>query len=285
MFAKILILTLSLYVTTISARTQSFAILSDAGQFNENIDYLKDSLLKFGEKRLIMAGDHVYEHGKPHQEIWGSWHNDFDFYAVALGNHHQGYDKLESFFGLPGEYYAVASEGHRFIVLNSDNKQNVEEQTRFLEMELESADEPFVFVLYHHPFASISSLHHWKERENFHRQTLPILQKYKDKIFAMFFGHDHIASAMTIDGIPVFLAASTFQSRQSTYHDYLDQDRGIHVKTHWNYLTGRYWLRMQLEFELERARFDYIRVGKDEIDCTIFLKQDKKMDVQKNCWQ
>ena len=232
-----------------------------------------------------MAGDHVYEHGKPHREIWGSWLDDFNFFAVALGNHHQGYDKLKSFFGMPGEYYSKAGEGYRMIVLNSDNKKNVDQQAQFLEQELELATEPFLFIMYHHPFASISSFHSWKEREYFHQKTLPILQKYREKIFAMFFGHDHISSAMEMDGIPVFLAASTFQSRESTYHDYVEQDRGIRVKTRWNYMTGRYWVRMVLDFESEQARFDYIRVDRNEVDCTINLGTDHRMVVEENCWR
>ena len=277
---------ISFTFNSVFADQRSFAVFSDVGQFGTNykLDELKDSLYHFEENRIVMSGDLVYERGESHWEVWGDWMEDFNFYAVAIGNHNQGYDKLSEVFGLPGEYYAINGEFYKFIVLNSDNEENAVVQANFLEEELENSEKLFNIVVYHHPFATISDYHEWEERWDFHQATVPIILKHRNKISAMIFGHDHVASVLEIGTIPVFISAAGVDNRRARYYDYYDEERDIQVKTHWNYRDGRYWLRMNLDSESREMNFDYIKIKDNSIDCSVKVDSNNSVKIQDNCW-
>ena len=129
-----------LFLTLIIFNSATFAnpygVIGDAGVKNYYSQLTKSSLLKSGIKSLILPGDNLYITTNEYEDVWGSWLEDgFDF-LVAIGNHHRSYEEEIRYFKMPGEFY-VKDEGRaRFIILNSDNEDNVSEQMEFLEKNL-----------------------------------------------------------------------------------------------------------------------------------------------------
>jgi hypothetical protein len=169
------------------------SLLGDAGRWNASTKKLKESMERVGVRSLVMPGDNLYS--GTYDSAWGPWFKSgFDFPVVAIGNHNDGYQKEIQFFSMPSEIYAKTLDGFlKFIVLNSDNKKNVDTQMDFLNKELAGATEPFVFVVYHHPTYTLTKDHTWPERREFQDAIRPVLSKYRQKITAVVLGHDHIA--------------------------------------------------------------------------------------------
>lgn len=267
---------------------QTFAVFSDVGQFQPHLGYLMSSLKRSNIKDIVMAGDNVYEHGLGHQIVWNTWRENFNFFGVAIGNHHQGYQQAINFFKLPGEYYTRIRKDIRIIVLNSDNMNNVDQQAVFLEHVLKNAVEKFVFVTFHHSPVTISRKHDWKEREQFANKILPILLRYKQKITAVFVGHDHQSSLYQVNGLLFILAASAYQNRESYYSNYVDNDRGINVKTLWNYLSGRMWLKVTTNSKNGSVLFSFIEIDKKIVECSFSLppgQHPRKVIINQDCWE
>jgi len=262
----------------------TFGVFGDVGQFGPRFDHMKSSLLKSKIKNLIVTGDNIPDFSYSHEEVWKGWKEQFNFFAVAIGNHHQGYAKEVSYFSLPGEYYAKKMGQVKVIVLNSDNEKTVDQQADFLEKELDQASEKFLFINFHHPFVDFPNVHGWKERYYFHMRIDPILLAYKDKITSVFHGHAHLASVYSVEAIPVFVASSGFEMKQTQIYSYYDTERNFQLSPHWMYNGGRYWLRVDANASDGTVWFNYVNTDLDKVTCSLVLNE-KRLTPQENCFR
>ena len=160
MFKSILILFVFLtqvaFATTINNDYFRMAVMGDAGLTGPDLDNLRSSIASEKINSLILPGDNLY-FGR-YNWTWDQWKQQgFNFDVVAIGNHHGGYDKEISYFKMPGEYFAVVKNKARFLVLNSDNQDNVDQQISWLRNELANATEKLIFLVFHHHHISRST--------------------------------------------------------------------------------------------------------------------------------
>ena len=259
----------------------SFAVIGDAGHPSVHTNVIKESIKSSGVKNLILPGDNIYDLSLSYDDVWGSW-NEFNFSVVALGNHHQSYEEEIEYFKIPNEYFSKVFKGIKFIVLNSDNKLNVDEQVSFLEKELKfsSGDQP-LFVVFHHPPATVSYRHSWQEREEFQNAIRPILLRYRHKIDAILVGHDHQASMFTYGNIPVIVSGAIFEYFPSRYVDQVID--GVTAQSIWRFESGYYWTRLDVDKKNNWTWVNFINGYEDKVVCSIKLTKNKEVIVRPNC--
>ena len=183
---------------------------------------------------IILPGDNIYDTSLQYTDVWGPWLSEnLKPFVVGLGNHHRSIEEEIDFFNMPGKYYSVVEQSIRFIVLDSETLTDLDEQANFLEQELETSKETFNVIVYHHPSATVSYRHGWKEREAFHLKVKPIFDKYEEKINLIINGHDHIASLFTFGEIPVVVSGAVFETRPAPAFNYTREFDGLKVKTIW----------------------------------------------------
>ena len=210
------LLCLAIALTTLPtvASEQTFGIIGDAGRATANAKSVRESLARAGVLELILPGDNLYS--GTYQSVWQSWRNlNFQFPVVAIGNHNDGYPSEMSYFGMPAEYYSKVIDGVHFLVLNSDNNQSGRTQAAWLDGQLENATENLIFLVYHHPSYKISSVHTWTEKKEFQLAIRPIIWKHRHKLTALIVGHDHLASVLHFNDLPVILSGAVQEDRQS----------------------------------------------------------------------
>jgi len=283
-FARpVLTLALLAWIAAFPARaseTPPFAVIGDAGKWNDYAKSVRDSIRDEGIRHLILPGDNLYEKKDTYAGVWDHWsQHDLMFSVVAIGNHHLSYAAETRFFGMPGEYYSRDIGRARFVVLNSDNVATAGEQARWLADELA---EPWVgerFVVFHHPPVTVSDKHPWTEREAFHRAVLPVILSRRDAITALLVGHDHIASLHTVDGIPVIVSGAVMEMRDGERSDY-DRDDGISVRTLWMYRRDPHWVRMDVvEGEVS---FEFIRATRNSVECRASIR-GRELSLDSRC--
>lgn len=259
----------------------NFALMSDAGEWNDEVIETQKSLLRKNSKRLIMAGDNLYEDS--YEEIWDSWKEQgFTFDVVAIGNHGDSYEEEVRYFKMPNEYYSkVYDNSVRFIVLNSDNEDNVSEQMDFLDKELAKAEEPFLFLVYHHPTYTLSRKHDWEERREFQLELRKRIFDYRQKITALIVGHDHLALAAHFNDLPVIMSGAGKNQRKDRPVN--NKQDGVQVQTGWFFDGSPYWAELIIDQEKGQAKVDFIRSEDDQIGCSLTLKTGKAAVLGKNC--
>ena len=269
-----------------SAKSMSYGIVGDMGRWNTNSKMIQDSMLRLKTNHLVMPGDNLYKLREGYRAVWAPWLDaGFVFSVVALGNHTLGYKEEVDFFKMPGEYYSKVDNENdiRFIVLNSDNRQNVESQMTFLKNELVSSPNKFNFIVYHHPSFTVSNVHKWSEKEQFQRAIRGIVKQHTGKIAGLIWGHDHIAATYDFEGVPVFLSGSAQDPRLG---DIGPQDTmGYKFERKWLAPQGLpYWLKMESTGSFKKSFiFKFIRAEDDQVMCTMKLTHNSSLEYRPDC--
>ncbi len=260
------------------ADAHSFAIIGDAGLWNSHTRGVRDSISKNGITDLILPGDNLYI--GTYELAWRPW-TEFRFPVVAIGNHHGGYDAEVKYFKMPGEYYVQdIGTDLRFLVLNSDNTSTASEQATWLDINLENSQAKFNFLVFHHPPFSITKNHKWKEREKFHKNVLPIILKHKHKIDALIVGHDHIASLLTLDELPMIVSGATHEFLNASPVNHVDRD--VHVQTRWLFQPAAFWVRMDIDTEADDIQLNFVHAKTNQSQCSVGIKE-RKLQFSRNC--
>lgn len=285
----ILILTFLINVQFLSASAlkYEYAVMGDAGEWNNDTRSVFYSLLRKNVKTLVMPGDNLYSwpwSPKTYQEVWNPWRlENFDFFAVGIGNHHGGYDAEVAYFEMPAEYYSKTVNNFvQFIVLNSDNESNARQQAKFLEDTLAQTTTPYTFLVYHHPTYTVSPFHWAQEKIKFQKEIRPIIQKYRNKITALLVGHDHVSLVAHFNDLPVVLSGSTHEQRPHLPLNYT-QD-GITVTTNWHNAKSALWAYLAVDESSSEARIDFIKGTTDQYMCSLTIKTGQAAKFMSNCF-
>ncbi|MBF0361866.1 MAG: metallophosphoesterase [Oligoflexia bacterium] len=281
------------------SKVYTFGIIGDVGQYATDLTFLQSSLHESDIKNLIMVGDNapnIATSSATYPAIWNSWIDEFNFMAVAVGNHNQGYKREMDYFKMPGDFYSIVPENDLLIiVLNSDeeNKTRIEEQMKFIQDQLESANQKMILIAFHHPPADVGPKHTWKEKKSFFLKLVPILKKFKTKIDAILVGHEHVATFVDFDGIPLFVSPSVVGPREGKYYDKYYRELETKATNKWVY-TGkinRDWLKLEVNTDDDSMLFSYINIDKkNRSDCSIVItsnvnaqSDNKRYLLQDNC--
>ncbi len=242
-------------------------------------------MLRMNTKNLIMPGDNLYKKSDGYEKVWAPWiSEDFLFSYTAIGNHHLDYKYELAFFKMPGEYFASVDQENdiRFIVLNSDNEHNVEEQMTFLKTQLRTGKNKFNFIMYHHPSFTVSDRHEWQEKEEFQKAIRDIIKDNRSVISGLIWGHDHLAATFDFEGIPVFLSGSSQGPRLGVVQP---EKMGFEFERTWLATPGKpYWLRLEaVSGDSNSFIFKYIRAQDDHVMCTMKLVAPNSISYQPDC--
>lgn len=273
----------SLFAIPSEAKLYQYAIIGDAGMWNSESRIVRDSILKSGVSDLMLPGDNLYDLTLSYEDVWKNWwETGLRAPVVALGNHLRNYSEEIEYFRMPGEFYSQVQEDLRIIVLNSDNTKNVTEQMRFLESELKAATEPLLFIVSHHPPYTISRRHSWMEKREFQTQLRKLLSRYSEKITALIVGHDHIASLVTLDQVPMIVSGAVFEQIPTRPVDY--RENGVQVSTQWLFQTGPFWAKLDAETSTGEVWVNFIRADAHKTHCSARI-HPRPLFLKNNCKQ
>lgn len=276
---KLLILIFVFVSQLAFAAKSKMAIMGDAGLTGPELNRLQNSIYAEKVTSLILPGDNLYL-GR-YTWTWNQWKRlGFKFDVVAIGNHHGGYHKEINYFEMPGEYYSTVKNGARFLVLNSDNQNNVAEQITWLRKQLAEANEKLIFLVFHHPSFDVGAEHSWRDKEAFQLQMRQIFKDYKTKISALLLGHEHISSFLMFGSLPVILAGAgreVLKSRPVSY-----EDQGFQIKTLYLAPMTQHWAQLEISENASEAWVHHIRVSDQYRSCSAFLKGGE-ITLAKNC--
>ncbi|MBL7544983.1 MAG: hypothetical protein JNL11_14295 [Bdellovibrionaceae bacterium] len=247
---------------------ESFAIVGDAGMKNSTTQSLRQTLAANKMFNLIMPGDNLYIPTTTYASVWDIWKKEgFQFPIVAIGNHNSGYDKEVAYFQMPGEYYAKESKGALFIVLNSDNKINYNEQLAWMDLTLSKSQYPLNFIIYHHPTITVSGAHDWEERKGFQTGMRALIKKHAQKITSLIVGHDHSAGLYTINDTPMILSGASWESRKIKLP--VAKDPQVNAIGYWATVNGGFWwTKLDYNALTKEVYVHYIRFDKQQEVCT-----------------
>ena len=263
----------------ISVAQTSFAIMGDAGEASTELDGLKSSVTKAGIKNLIMPGDNLYS--GTYSQVWDSWKKGgFDFNVTAIGNHNSSYAAEVNYFNLPGEYFSVVKGGSRFIVLNSDNTGNIQDQFNFLNKEILAAKEKLIFLVYHHPTFTMTPKHKWTEKKSFQLKMRDFLKQNGQKISALILGHDHITTFAEFGTVPVILAGAGREVRPAKAVSFPED--GFQIETRYLAPETQHFVRMDINAASDEATLHVVRVSDNSTVCTANLRQNS-IKLSSNC--
>ena len=261
----------------------SFGVLSDAGKDNKNTRLVRESMMKTSVREMVMAGDNVYLPHESYSEPWGPWKvAGFVFEVVAIGNHNLGYEKEISYFQLPGEFYSKTYDNEvRFIVLNSDNQSSGLQQAEWLDQELRAANEPFVFLVYHHPTYTLTREHSWREKEAFQKAVRPVIWKNRERLTSLIVGHDHLAEMVHFNDLPVIVSGAAWEMRSDLQPD--NKQSGVSVVTEWTFDRTPHWARLDTDLQSGVATVHFIKAKGNKEVCTVRIVTGKKGVLAPNC--
>ncbi len=264
----------------------TFAIIGDAGHWNENTEQVRNSILRTPIRDLVLPGDNLYLTALGYERVWNPWSKaGFRYTVPAIGNHNGGYNEEMSFFNMPGEYFSVVrGSDTRFIVLNSDNKKNAKEQIVWADQELSEAQEKLIFLVYHHPSLTVSDDHDWEERKTFQVGVRALMKKHRQRITAILNGHDHLATLVHFDTLPVFVSGATHDTRSGERLN--ETQQGIRVKTAWLFNETPHWLRLDVAPNARsgpEAVFHFVRASDSHVACSMRIKTGYPAELASNC--
>ncbi len=241
------------------------AIIGDAGEKGSSLNSLKKSIQMEGVNSLILPGDNLYS--GTYESVWNDWKiSGLKFDVVAIGNHTDGYDKEVKYFAMPAEYYSTIKYGARFIVLNSDNLNGVDQQIKWLENELEMAQENLVFLVYHHPTFTLTTKHNWMETMAFQSKLRNVLKNKGSKISAVFLGHDHISSFVNFGNTAAVVAGAGREVRSAEPVSYKEND--FQIETQFLSPEEQHWSLLEIEEGSKSALVHFINVKTQKNMCT-----------------
>lgn len=257
-----------------------FGIIGDAGKTTSGAKQVRDSMIRQKVFKTVLPGDNLYS--GTYDSVWTIWKTSgFTFDVVAIGNHSGGYPKEIAFFKMPSEYYAKVIDGTKFLVLNSDNNNSGPQQAAWLNSELDKATEKLIFLVYHHPSYTISTFHNWEEKKKFQNAIRPVIWKNRSKITALIVGHDHLASLLHFNDLPVILSGAVQEFRKDKPVDYTSNS--IHIKTNWYFDSKPYWAKLTVNAALGKAAVDYMRASDDKISCSATIETGHSAQMAANC--
>ncbi len=266
----ILICVASLF--SLMANSQRFAVIGDAGHWNIRAQEVRDSIAVSGITDLVLPGDNLYNTSLEYDDVWSHWReHQLEFSVTALGNHYKSIPEEIRYFNMPSTFYVKDYDDVRFIVLDSETQDVLDQQKSFLIDALEKSTKMFNVLVYHHPMATVSYRHGWKEREEFHMAMRPVIKKYNQKINLIINGHDHIASLFTYDGMAVLVSGAVFESRPAPAFEY-QQEGGGYVQTKWVNTVGHYWVELDFDAKKNFIKLGFVRTDKSEVSCLIYIK-------------
>lgn len=169
----------------------------------------------------------------------------------------------------------------RFLVLNSDNKKNVDAQMAWAERELKAAQEAMVFLVYHHPTYSLSPMHKWTERKDFQLKVRQLIHLHRKKIAAILVGHDHFAQLVNFGDLPAVLSGASWEIRKPEPVDYVED--GVHVQTQW--LSGRspHWVKLSIDPATREVGLHFVRAQDDKHLCSALMVSGKPAMLAPTC--
>ena len=251
---------------------QRFAVIGDAGHWNIHAEKVRDSILKRGVQNLILPGDNLYDTSLNYDDVWSHWINsDLNFSVTALGNHYKTIPSELSYFGMPSNFYYKDLGSVRFIVLDSETQDVLDQQIALVEDALENSPHQFNVIVFHHPMATISYRHGWRERQDFHLAMRPVFEKYQKKINLVINGHDHLATLFTYNDLPVLVSGAVFESRPAPAFEY-QQEGGAFISTKWVNKNGYYWVELEFLPDENLIKLNFIRTDKPEVSCLMYVK-------------
>ncbi|MCM2353966.1 MAG: metallophosphoesterase [Pseudobdellovibrio sp.] len=246
-----------------------FAVVGDAGFWNNNSKSLLTSITNFKTQKMVMPGDNIYK--GTYEQAWAPWKNaGITFDVVAIGNHHLGYANEVKYFGMPGEYFAKSYLNGEvlFLVLNSDNTKTVNEQMTWFESQLKSTTAKQVYVVYHHPSLTIGE-HKWTEKKEFQIKIRSLFKTYRSKITAAIVGHDHVAALINFDNLPVIVSGSAQSPDKGSPVNNVQE--GIQVKSQIYLSAQPYWVQ-QITSGGDSAEFNFIRAKDNKVLCKAVIQ-------------
>ncbi len=225
--------------------SQSVAVVGDAGVISNSISQIRASVLRCGVRDLVLLGDNLYfAERDSYESIWQPWRNEgLNFAVTALGNHNAGYDREMAFFQMPQENYQRKIGPFEFIVLNSDNRDSVNNQIGFLESAFAQSRSPFKFLVVHHPFVTVSDRHKWTERYDFQKLFRQFVEAQQNEIVAILSGHDHVASLTKVNDLPLIVCGASWEFFAPKFLNY--QDGPFHILSEWRYQGHPHWVRLE----------------------------------------
>jgi len=258
-----------LLFVTLNVFANPLAIMGDAGEAGADLNALKRSVMREGITSIIMPGDNLYS--GTYASVWNDWKKSgLNFDIVAIGNHNDGYENEIAYFNMPAEYYSVKKDGARFIVLNSDNEENVAEQFAWFKKEIAEANESLIFIMYHHPSFTIAKSHKWTDKKSFQLQMRQILKQHSAKISALILGHDHMSEFMYFGATPVIVAGSGREVRKEKSVSYMED--GFLIETKFMASRTQHWALMEIEPGATEARVHFVRVSDQKRVCSAIFK-------------
>lgn len=269
-----------LFALSSFGKVYTYGILGDAGAWNNNTKMVRETMEMGAISKLILPGDNIYEEELGYDVVWKHW-KDFDLDIVAIGNHKVSDQAEVDYFKMPGEYFSRrVNNDIRFIILNSDNQENESEQATWFEKELADAKEQFLIVVFHHPPYTIGK-HTWEERREFHEKIRPLLFRERNKIDLLIVGHDHVASLITLNEIPMIVSGASQDWHSGKPVNYI-YDKKVSVKTRWLSKRGPHWPRLDLDTEEDHIWVNFVNAEKKEVVCSMRLK-DSSVYMRPNC--
>jgi predicted phosphodiesterase len=256
------------------------AVMGDSGEVSRQLRALKASLQSQHVSSMIMPGDNLYS--GTYEKVWDDWKKTgFKFDVVAIGNHNGGYAKEVKYFGMGGEFYSTVKNGVRFLVLNSDNKNNVDSQFQWLEKEIQSANEELIFLVYHHPTFTISKFHSWTEKRAFQTRMRKFYRDFGSRLAGVIIGHDHQSSFIEFGNIPAIVAGSGREVRDAGKVSYLDD--GFQVETKFLASKTQHYAVMDIENGSKIAKVTFYQVSPFKEVCSAWFKRGQRFQLDPNC--
>lgn len=275
------------FLGTAQQTAPSLAIIGDGGFWSQRTRSVQRSIEASGVRDLLLAGDNLYfDDVYTYSDAWSPWQQKgFRFPLVAIGNHNGGYRQETDFFHTPGEYYSMTwGPDTRFIVLNSDNSSSAKEQILWARKEIQQATEKLIFLVYHHPSLTVSTTHDWREREGFQREVHALLRELRPRITAVLNGHDHIATLLHFNDLPIFVSGAVADIRSAAVLD--NTQEGFSVKTAWVFDESTYWIRLDVPPFLAprgEALLQFIRASDNRVMCSVRVTTGQPAELANDC--
>lgn len=258
-----------------------FAVVGDGGEWNEKARSVHLSISRTPIRRLVMPGDNLYIPQDGYASVWRNWlAAGFSFDVVAIGNHRLSFDEEIRYFGMPGEYYEKVIGPAAFYVLNSDNEGTAQQQARWLDQALGESRHEFRFVVLHHPPYAIGN-HDPSERARFQAAFKPVLWKHRAKVTALLVGHDHIATFVHYNDLPVVLSGAVRGIKPASPRN--EMKEGVRVRTEWLFDGTPHWVRMEIHPEQKAVDFHYIRAADSAVRCSVRVVPGSRGVTGSNC--
>lgn len=278
-FIFIIFLTIPIFSFEGKDLPTQIALFGDAGAIHPEVEATRDSIRKKNIKNVFLLGDNLYDSHLSYSDVWDSWKNTgLSFLGVTIGNHGLGTASELSYFNKQREFDSFEIDGVRWIILNSNNESNADEQLKWAQSIVSNSQGRPLFLALHHPFVSVTDHHHWEEKYEFQKKFRSFVKTNSEAISGIFSGHDHISAAFDVSGIPLIISGAIFERLKVP--DHVPYDTDFSVKNIWRYRGQTSWVRWTSIHN--EVWIEFIDGHRDSIICSIKLFP-KPIRVARNC--